>query len=185
MKVTHTTPHRPWSTGWSVNINSVYPTIVTQWATWSSGAPSPERAKEKQTNEGSLTKTTIIFSRKGRCRDMGAMWYFILIMSRLCKQCLTRSIWKDFSRGIFSSCPFNVIVSIGEKGNTRGWKACSGALQDGVRGVLSGPSLALWPWTLKLENSKDSMPRCHQRVSLLRSPPPLRQSYLSQIGSCP
>lgn len=55
---------------------------------------------------------------------------------------------KRFFGGNFYSCPFNVVVYIGGKGNTCVRRACSrdkgtGALQDGVRGVLSGLSLVL------------------------------------------
>lgn len=65
---------------------------------------------------------------------------------------------------------------------------CTGVFQDRVRGVLSGLSLALRPWTLRQEKKKKKAVILHKEV-----PPKgfgswgvlstLQQTYLSQLGS--
>lgn len=83
---------------------------------------------EKQTRQDSLEKAANTLPGKGWCRDMPGTQCPILIMHRLCKQWLTRSIWKDFPRCNFYSCPFNVVVSIGEKGD-KGYAIWARALE--------------------------------------------------------
>lgn len=68
-------------------------------------------------------------------------------MYRLYKQWLTGSIWEDFSRGDFYSCPFNVVVSSRGKETQEDKEVCdlgkcTGVLQGRSRGVLSDPTLA-------------------------------------------
>lgn len=155
--------------------------------------PSLLRGPRRSTQKGWPWKGYQHPPKKGWCKDEREMWGFMLIMYRPYKQWLTGSIWKDFSRDNFYRCPFNVVISIEKKETQRDKMLCSlgnctGVFQDRVRGVLSGLSLALRPWTLRQEKKNKIAVILHKEV-----PPKgsgswgvlstLQQTYLSQLGS--